>query len=326
MLSLSGPQCSPALCKDHNPNKTASKSPTPTQLQSLSKGNCKKRVTFEHISQCNQDSGRAEWASMIVFSKGDILSVLPPLCNRTGPFQHSAGKRRDGMKSGMQREKAHHTWLYPLWDGDWLCACSDGEEFVMPLELSMHPCWTAFQGLKTCRMDVQTLPWGNNTDTLVPLVTSTLLTGGLHLRKYLQRTSPYENPTYTTPSRKSQGKANRDVMRWFWRVCSVYLLSFAQGSKQQVDFLAGQTHCQKNSDPIKQTVMHLGFSCMCFFTGKTKVILYSNFSLDFQYPDNTSQEKPDALSNIFVLVVLACAANPAQLQHQLMSRDSCSKS
>lgn len=108
----------------HNPNKTASNSSTPAQLQSPSKGNCRKRVTFEHISQCNEDSGRAEWASMIVFSKGDILSVLPPLCKRTGPFQHGTGERWDGMRSGMHRKKAHHTWLYPLWDGDWLCACS----------------------------------------------------------------------------------------------------------------------------------------------------------------------------------------------------------
>lgn len=134
------------------PNKTASNTSTPLQPQWPSKGNCKKkRVTFEHISQCNEGSGRAGWASMMVFSTGDILSVLPPLCNRTGPFQHSTGKRWDGLKSEMQRKKDHHTWLYPLWDGDWLCACSWRGGICNARGTVMHWCWTAFQGLKTCR-------------------------------------------------------------------------------------------------------------------------------------------------------------------------------
>lgn len=115
-------------------------------------------------------------------------------------------------------------------------------------------------------MDMQTLPWGDSTDTLVLLVTPTMLGGGLYSRKKLQWTC--EKPTHITPSSKSQGKANRDIMWWFWSVCSVYLFRFGQRSKQQADFLAGQTHCQKNSDPIKQTLMYLGFSCMCFIPGE----------------------------------------------------------
>lgn len=158
-------------------------------------------------------------------------------------------------------------------------------------------------------MDVQTLPWGNNTATLVPLVTQTVLSGALESRKKLQRTTPCETPPHTAPSSKGQG--NRDTVWWAWRDCSLYLLSFAQRSKQEADFLSGQTHCQKNSDLIKQTLMYLGFSSMCVFTGKSKV-MHSEFGLDFLYPDNTSQEKPDALSSISVL---PCAANPAQLQH-----------
>lgn len=74
---------------------------------------------------------------------------------------------------------------------------------------------------------MQTLPWGNNTATLVPLVTQTVLSGALESRKKLQQTTSCENPPHTAPSSKGQGKPTETLCGGFEEIvlftCSVLL-------------------------------------------------------------------------------------------------------
>ena len=122
-----GPRCFlSSLQTTITPNKPASNSSTPARLHWPSRGNSKKEyVAFEHISQSNEDSGRAEWTSMMVFSKSDILSGLPTVMQHGWHLiAHSASEQVRWNAIWDTKQKAHCTQVYPLWDGNLLCACS----------------------------------------------------------------------------------------------------------------------------------------------------------------------------------------------------------
>ena len=127
LLPLWGPRCFlSSMQTTITPNKLASNSSTPAWLHWPSRGNCKKEyVPFEHVSQSNEDSGRAGWTSMMVFSKGDILSELPTIMQWDWHLiAHCASKQIRWNAIWDTKQKPHRTWVYPLWDGNLLCARS----------------------------------------------------------------------------------------------------------------------------------------------------------------------------------------------------------
>lgn len=108
------------------PNKTASNSSTPARLHWPSRGNCKKgHVAFEHISQSNEDSGRAGWTSMMVFSKYDIFSELPTVMQRDMHLTaRSVSEQIRWNAIWDTKQEVYRTWVYPVWDGNMLRAPS----------------------------------------------------------------------------------------------------------------------------------------------------------------------------------------------------------
>jgi len=107
-------------------------------------------------------------------------------------------------------------------------------------------------------------------------------------------------------SRKHQSIPNTETLcAVFERVYSVSLFSFAQRSKiKQANFSAEKVDCQKSADLIKQAITYLEFLISMFFSDrKAKSSCFLDSAKISRYPDNISQEMPDMLSYIFVLVV-----------------------
>lgn len=133
------------------PNKPASKSSAPARLHWPSRDNCKNGA-FEHIFQSNEDSGRAEWTRVMVFSKSDILHELPTIMHQDWHLlAHSewADDRQNVVRVPGKGSMMHDTSCCEM---ETCCVlAADLEEFVTPSDLSVHWCWTAFPCLAICR-------------------------------------------------------------------------------------------------------------------------------------------------------------------------------
>lgn len=180
------------------------------------------------------------------------------------------------MQFGLPSKRLS-TRVYPLWDGNLLCAHSWSGGIC-------NATWTANALMLNCNPLTICKAWVHKLYTgVTTLIHSSQCSRLSHWAVvYTQGKKRSNNPRWTTHIRDAihQVSKRNKQRHVFERVYFVYLFSFTERSKiKDANFLA-----QKAEECwLHKSLSHIwNFLCIHFFRQKSKVILYSRFSQDFQ--------------------------------------------